>query len=119
MTFLWPELLYLLALLPVVGHRFEFADDPVGGSSDSLMKSAHPSTDQRHRASYGANARHVSDLSDMDRNWFVLLGGQDGWLNSSTFLDQVPLWREGRYIEIPLRIESVRERFAHRMELKP
>ena len=108
-----------LAGLPVVGRRFEFADDAVGGSSDSLMKTAHPSTDQRHRASYGANARHVSDLSDMDRNWFVLLGGQDGWLNSSTFLDQVALWREGGYIEIPLRIETVRERFTHRMELKP
>ena len=108
-----------LAVLPLVGHRFEFADDAVGGSSDSLMKTAHPSTDQRHRASYGANARHVSDLSDLDRNWFVLLGGQDGWLNSSTFLDQLALWREGGYIEIPLRIETVRERFTLRMELKP
>jgi penicillin amidase len=106
-----------LAFLPVVGRRFEFADYPIGGSSDSLMKTAHASTDRRHRASYGANARHISDLSDLDRNWFVLLGGQDGWLNSSTFLDQVPLWLEGKYIELPLRVETVRARFRFVMEL--
>jgi penicillin amidase len=108
-----------LALLPVVGRRFEFADYPIGGSSDSLMKTAHPTTDRRHRAGYGSNARHISDLSDMDRNWFVLLGGQDGWLNSSTFLDQVPLWLEGRYVEMPLRLETVRARFRHVTGLGP
>ena len=108
-----------LALLPVVGRRFEFADYPIGGSSKSLMKTAHPMTDRRHRAGYGANARHISDLSDMDRNWFVLLGGQDGWLNSSSFLDQVPLWLDGNYIEMPLRIETVRARFRHVTELRP
>ena len=107
-----------LAFVPVVGRRFEFADYPIGGSSDSLMKTAHGSTDERHRATYGANARHISDLSDPDRNWFVLLGGQDGWLNSSTFLDQVPLWLEGRYIEVPLRLETVRARFRTVTELR-
>jgi penicillin G amidase len=76
-------------------------------------------TDRRHRAGYGSNARHISDLSDMDRNWFVLLGGQDGWLNSSTFLDQVPLWLEGEYVEMPLRLETVRARFRHVTELGP
>ena len=111
------ELRHPLAFLPVVGQRFQFADYPIGGSSDSLMKTAHASTDQRHRASYGANARHVSDLSDMDRNWFVLLGGQDGWLNSSTFLDQVPLWLEGRYLEMPLRLETVRAQFRYVTDL--
>lgn len=108
-----------LAFVPVIGRRFEFADYPIGGSSDSLMKTAHGSTDERHRATYGANARHISDLSDPDRNWFVLLGGQDGWLNSSTSLDQVPLWLEGRYIEVPLRLETVRARFCKVTELRP
>ncbi len=111
------ELRHPLAFLPVVGQRFQFADYPIGGSSDSLMKTAHASTDLRHRASYGANARHVSDLSDLDRNWFVLLGGQDGWLNSSTFLDQVPLWLEGRYLEMPLRLETVRAQFRYVTDL--
>ncbi len=113
------ELRHPLASLPVVGQRFEFADYPIGGTSDSLMKTAHASTDRRHRASYGANARHISDLSDLDRNWFVLLGGQDGWLNSSNFLDQVPLWLEGQYLEMPLRPETVRAQFRYVTELRP
>lgn len=108
-----------LAFLPVIGKRFVFADYPVGGSSDSLMKTAHAATDEKHQARYGANARHVSDLGDLDANWFVLLGGQDGWLNSSTFLDQVPSWREGRYIQMPLRLETVRRQFTRVTELRP
>ena len=34
-------------------------------------------------------------------------------------MDQVPLWREGRYIRVPLRIEAVREAFPHQMVLEP
>ena len=37
----------------------------------------------------GSMARHVSDLSDPDANWFVLLGGQDGWFGAENFADQV------------------------------
>lgn len=108
-----------LAFLPVVGGRFRFSDDPVAGSTDALMKTAHPTTVDRHKASYGSNARHISDLGDPDANHFVILGGQDGWLNSSTFLDQVALWRAGGYIRMPLRMETVRAEFPMRMELTP
>jgi penicillin amidase len=108
-----------LAFLPLIGGRYRFADYPIGGSTDSLMKTAHGATDERHRASYGANARHISDLGDLDSNYFVILGGQDGWLNSATFLDQVPLWLEGRYITMPLRLETVQATFPRRTELKP
>ena len=65
----------------------------------------------------GSNARHMSDLSDPDRNYFVLLGGQDGHIGRTTFLDQTELWLEGTFIEMPLRIETVRERFAYLTEL--
>lgn len=111
------KLRHPLAFLPLIGGRFEFADIPSGGSSETLMKTAHPLTTERHRVSYGSNARHISDMTDPDSNYFVLLGGQDGWLNSTTFLDQVPLWREGRYIQMPLRLETVRQRFDRPMAL--
>jgi penicillin amidase len=64
-------------------------------------------------------ARHISDLSDPDRNHFVLLGGQDGWLGSTTFLDQVPLWQHGQYVTLPLRAETARATFPHHTELMP
>jgi len=108
-----------LAFLPVIGDRFVFADHPIGGSTESLMKTAHGSTTERHRTRYGANARHISDMADIDRNLFVLLGGQDGWLNSSTFLDQKDLWLAGEYIEVPLRLESVQARFPTITTLLP
>ena len=99
------------ALAPLIGGRYRFAEHPVGGSSDTLMKTAHGTTAERHTAEYGSNARHVSDLTDPDANWFVLLGGQDGWLNSSTLLDQWPLWRDGGYVRMPLTPAAVRESF--------
>lgn len=113
------RLAHPLSLLPVIGERFRFGEYGVGGSTETLMKTAHALTNERHATRYGANARHLSDLSDLDSNAFVILGGQDGWLNSTTFLDQLPAWREGRYIPMPLRLESVRRQFPMRMDLTP
>jgi len=106
-----------LHVLPIVGRRFRFADYPIGGSTESLMKTVHGKTDRRHYTHYGANARHISILADPDANYFVLLGGQDGWLNSTTFLDQVPAWLAGDHIQVPLRLEKVRTRFRYRLDL--
>ena len=78
-----------------------------------IMKTAHDASATRHTVRYGANARHVSDMTDMDENYFVLLGGQDGWLNSSTMLDQWPLWQSGGYVRMPLTPEGVRSSFPH------
>ena len=108
-----------LGALPIIGGRFTFAEFASGGSRQTVMKTNHAPTDEEHRAAYGSQARHISDMSDLDENYFVLLGGQDGWLNSTTFIDQVKMWRAGEYIRIPLRPESVRESFPRRMTLKP
>ena len=108
-----------LAFAPIIGGRYRFGDLPTSGSTESLMKTAHSSTDQRHFTRYGQQARFLSDLADPDANFFVLLGGQDGWLGSSTALDQLRLWQEGAYIQVPLRLEAVRARFRRRLELTP
>ena len=106
-----------LSALPVIGGRFRFTDVPIGGANDTLMKTAHHTAADRHFVDYGSNARHISDMSDVDRNYFVLLGGQDGHINSTTFLDQTALWLEGDYVQLPLRIEIVRQRFQYRTQL--
>lgn len=107
-----------LRLLPVIGSKFEFAEFPSGGSRQTVMKTNSANTAERHRASYGSQARHVSDMGDLDENYFVLLGGQDGWFGSDTFIDQVALWRAGDYIRMPLREETVRAEFAYETVLK-
>jgi penicillin amidase len=108
-----------LAFAPLIGGRYRFGDFPTGGSTESLMKTAHNSTDRRHFTRYGQQARFLADLADPDANYFVLLGGQDGWLGSTTSLDQLGLWQSGDYIQLPLRLETVRARFRQRTDLQP
>jgi penicillin amidase len=107
------------AAIPVIGSRYVFDNVATGGSAETVLKSDHSPTAERHDTRYGAQARHVSDLSDPDANWFVMLGGNDGWFNSSTFRDQVPAFMSGGSFKVPLRIETVRATFPHKMELKP
>ncbi len=113
------RLAHPLRYLPLFGGKYRFADWPAPGSSQTIMKTAHGVTNERHEARYGSNARHVSDLADPDHNDFVLLGGQDGWFQSSTFQDQVPIWRAGRTHRVPLRIETVKRTFPHKTTLSP
>ena len=113
------EVKHLFSALPLIGRRYRFADLPAAGSSETLMKTAHPSTDKRHAAIYGSNARQICDMSDMDANSFVLLGGEDGWLGSSTFLDQLDLWRERRYITMPMTRASIAAQFSIEQQLVP
>ncbi len=107
-----------LAMVPVLTKRYTFADFPASGSRQTVMKTNHAPSDKKHHAGYGSQARHISDLSDLDENYFVVLGGQDGWLSSTTFLDQAELWQAGDYIRIPLRRESVEKEFKRKMVLK-
>ena len=112
------SLAHPLANVPLIGGRYEFAEAGVGGSSDTLMKTAHQTSGERHEVNYGSNARHISDMTDPDENYFVLLGGQDGWFNSTTILDQWELWRRGDYVRVPLTLAEVRTSFPHTLSLK-
>ncbi|HYK81308.1 MAG TPA: penicillin acylase family protein [Micropepsaceae bacterium] len=113
------RLTHPFGLIPITGRSYRFADLPVAGTSESLMKTAHGLTNRRHHASYGSVARHISDLSDPDRNYFALLGGQDGSFGSANFIDQLGLWQRGEYIALPLRVSSVARSFRHRTVLLP
>ena len=112
------RLAHPLSAVPLIGGRYRFAEAGVGGSSETVMKTAHRATAERHTVTYGSNARHISDLSDPDENYFVLLGGQDGWFNSSTVLDQWELWRRGEYVRMPLTPSEVRANFPHVLSLE-
>jgi penicillin amidase len=110
---------HFLAQVPVIGDAFVVGEGPASGSRATPMKSTHGLVNGVHHTSMGSMARHISDLSDPDANWFVLLGGQDGWFGSESFADQVELWRERRYIRLPLSPEKVREEFPTVMRLRP
>jgi penicillin amidase len=102
----------------MVGGRYRFADWPAAGGNDTLNKTGHGLVRGRHAVSYGASARFLADLSDLDASHVVLLGGQDGWLGSDTFLDQAAAWRRGDYFALPLRPETARA-WPHHTDLMP
>jgi penicillin amidase len=104
--------------LPLVGRRYRFTDLPACGGNDTLNKTGHGLVRGRHAVSYGASARFLADLSDLDANHVVLLGGQDGWLGSDTFLDQAASWQRGDYFALPLRPEAARA-WPHHTDLLP
>jgi len=89
------RLVHPLGLVPGLRRRFRFGDWPWPGSGDTVMKAAHGPVQGPHTVGYGSNARYVFDLSDLDGNHLVLLGGQDGAPASAAFLDQVALFRRG------------------------
>ncbi len=113
------QLRHPLANAPLIGGRYVFGDVPAGGSNETVMKSAHSPASERHWAFYGSQARQISDMADPDENHFVLLGGQDGWLNAEGFSDQLPLWQRGDYIRLPLTRKAVEAAFPTVTVLRP
>lgn len=112
------QVAHMLGMIPVIGDRFVYADLPTAGSRQTVFKTAHGFENKVHPTRYGSQSRHLSDLSDLDSNWFVLLGGNDGWIGSANFMDQVDLWQKGGYIRMPLRPETVAAEFPVVMELR-
>lgn len=113
------NLQHVMGAIPVIGGRYRFGEVPWPGSSDTLWKADHDLTTETTPTRYGAQSRHVSDMSDMDANWFALLGGNDGWFQSANFMDQVDAFGSGELFQIPLRVESVRVQFPHKTVLSP
>ncbi len=113
------SLAHPLQFAPLLGGRYQFIDYPASGGSTTVMKTAHADAKKRHRTQYGSQARHVADLADPDSNYFALLGGQDGWFGSPAFVDQVPMWRKGDYVQVPLQMATVRATYKHVMRLTP
>jgi penicillin G amidase len=106
-----------LAAVPGLRRRFRGAAFACAGGNDTVLKTGHGPVRGRHTVRFGAGARHVSDLSDPDSNHFVLFGGQDGWLGSDNAADQVPLWRSGQYVRVPMQPDPAC--FPHLTVLQP
>lgn len=113
------RLRHYFGAVPVLGRRYDFGAYPSPGGNDTLDKTGHGPVLGPHPVTYGASARFLADMADPDANHGVLLGGQDGFVGSTTFLDQVPLWRAGKYVDLPLRPKTIRERWPHVLDLRP
>lgn len=108
-----------VGLVPVLGASYRFTDEPWPGSTTTVNKSAHPVTPDRHQTLFGANARLLMDMADPDGSRVVLLGGQDGRVGSTAIVDQLALWREGRFVPLPLSRDGQTARAARRIHIAP
>lgn len=102
-----------LGAVPWLGRSWRFAEFAGAGTLGTVHKTAGPFTPEQHTANFGAQARHLSDLADPDANYFVLLGGQDGWLGSANLIDQAEMWQSGAFIQMPLTRAKIVELFPH------
>ncbi len=113
------QISHALAAIPGIGGNFDYLNAPTGGSRETVFKAAHGFQNALHTTRYGSQARQLSDMADPDANYFVLLGGNDGWIGSANFLDQVTLWQSGDYIRMPLRPETIAAEYPTVMTLGP
>jgi penicillin amidase len=112
------DLAHPIGAVPLLGRPWNFDERPTAGSTTTIFKSAHAVTGKRHATTFGANARHVSDLSDPDANWFVLVGGQDGRPGSANMLDQADVWLRGEMIPVPFTEAAWRKRAVRTTTLR-
>ncbi len=113
------RLRHTFGVLPLIGGRYVYRDIPWPGSNETIWRAGHGLSGAKMNTGFGSQARHISDMADLDSNWFALLGGNDGWFNSANFFDQVENFRSSTLIEVPLRLESVRAKFPYRTTLNP
>ena len=110
---------YVLGDVPLVGRLFVWDEYPTAGSRETIMKTNHELSNQQTTTSYGSQSRHISLMGDPDENYFVLFGGQDGWLGSANLVDQVSIWKKGEYLRIPLDPRKVEREWEYNMVLSP
>ncbi len=107
---------HILGNIPILGQAYHHGKIPVDGHTATVFKTAGNLTNDPQTVTYGSQARHISDMSDPNKNYFILYGGQDGQINSENALDQLPLWHQGRYIQVPLAISAVRNSFEYQQQ---
>ncbi len=122
----WGEQHYLhldhpLGSVPILQRLFGFSmtDIPIAGTGTTVDVAGHSTdADGRYRVVWGASQRHVSDMSE-PAGWFVLPGGQSGYPGSTHSADQLPAWRNGGLLRLPLGRAEAEGRTMVRWRLTP
>jgi len=102
--------------IPVIGKSYRHYKEGYPGTSNTVFKASHGYNGD-YSVSFGANLRVIFDLVDDDENYAVLLGGEDGYLGSSNFADQIPTWVNGGYYKVPFRSESIEKASVETVKL--
>ncbi|MAZ48635.1 MAG: hypothetical protein CME65_08725 [Halobacteriovoraceae bacterium] len=101
----------IFGMIPLIGERYSYDSIPLSGNSDTINKYGRSLNLEVSEVSYGASARHISDLSSPDENYFIQNGGQDSWLMNENLADQAAMFKRGEYLKLPLTMDKVKKSF--------
>ena len=111
------RLTHPLSEVPLFGHRFIFSNLPWPGALQTPMKAKYAFSNRGRKVVFGAQSRYIFDFVGSDENYFMMLGGQDGWFGSDNFDDLTSLWVKDDWAKVPLHLNKVEEMFPYKMEL--
>lgn len=93
-----------LSSVPALADFFGI-EEPIGGGAYTVNVAAGSFSDP-HINRHGAGYRGLFDLSDLDKSRYIIATGQSGHPLSKHYRSLFPLWRDGRFIEIPARMPA-------------
>jgi len=68
---------------------------------------------------FGPSQRLTVNFADLDSSTLNIVTGQSGNFLSPYYMDQWPLWHEGRTKTLPFSVESVEKAKSHKLILEP
>ena len=77
------------------------------------------STVNQAGAQFGPSQRLTVDFGDLDGSTSNIVTGQSGQILSPWYLDQFPVWLNGKTLPLPFSEQAVAASAAHRLVLQP
>jgi penicillin amidase len=82
--------------VPLLGRLFSL-ETPLGGDASTVDVGSYR-RDGTFVMTAGPSYRQVIDLSDLAKSRYVITTGQSGNVFDALYRDQMPMWRDGRYL---------------------
>lgn len=95
------DLRHPLGNLKLFKIPFSYYKGPWPGGNETLMKATHKLSIYNGKSTFGAQARWITDMSNINENYLVYLGGQDGYIKSKNINDLTQFWIENKYLKVP------------------
>jgi penicillin G amidase len=108
-----------LSNFPVIGPLFTREIEASGGAftirrADFNFDEARP-----YAATHGSGYRAIYDIAHPDNSLYVIATGESGNVFSPYYDDQMKMWANGEYLQIPTTPVAVEAAAKHRLVLQP
>jgi penicillin amidase len=108
-----------LGSLPLLGSWFDRGPFPLPGSPTTVDALGGPWRGDAVDISYGPSMRFVTDAADPETTIDVLPGGESGHPADPHYADQLPLYLDGKYRQVPWSEPAIERTTVSRLTLVP